>query len=447
MPKSKNEAHECGQLPSKTYYQGEPRKSILDPHLSVLEMLERPELNEVTTRSELPRTDFQQLNPGQPLQISISKSWEAIRKTDYSFLANRTNYLSQNNAVGVLSSSDTSEEERDTYLSPSLDGEATRPTTAANISLLDPLPRSGVNYTEDDKETVTVSMANTATPLVMPKLSLCHRVSETKILLLGKPARKFCAGIPKTYQKMFEIGSLSKLTKQEITRRYFAVVIIFDDLSLAIDLLDKLCEKTVHPTVIPICQKGQRHNLSSVLKKYTATNRINLFCHPVTMSNHHEKHRMLKTLYQIYNDSESECDTIESIKNHSRKSKKRIGSVKYWALWTTSVTIGVGIGCCISLLLTSKYILLSPRLVQMNSLRTISMTPTQPPEKPSHNMIHYFYYLCKTTITNLNYTLKHMLMEKFDSSRTWIQTLGVEFSCDNSILELNKMMPLDFITL
>ncbi|AET39104.1 mitophagy protein ATG32 Ecym_4021 [Eremothecium cymbalariae DBVPG len=439
---------------------GTTQRSILDPHLSVLEILEGKELNKVEGPHELSgasRVSGKQFEGERVLHHSISESWQSIKSTDYLFLsrANDTS-LQQQSAVGILSSSDTSEEEQDIHPSPPPPNSASSAFDSRIINIAGQAFSATLSHLrsedeDDDGETVTVSLPNTMTSLVMPKLSLSDRIIESKVLIVGQPARKFWFSIPKSYQKMFEICSLSVLRDKDVDEKYSTIMVIFHDMGLAPELLDRICNKVVRPRIIPICQKGQKQHLSSLLKQYVSGNRIKLFCNPIVMSNHHEKHRLLKHLHQLSSGSDSGYETevtVEPVKKLPRKAKKRPSkpsTFRDWVVWTASITIGIGIGCCVSLMVSTRYAFLVPRQLAVDDITSSPLSP-EGTDKSSHNLFLHAYSLCKTSLKKLASSLRPFFSDRLESC-TWIHTLGIELSYDDSLISMGRIMPLDFIML
>lgn len=290
-----------------------PKTSLLDPHLSVLEMLERAE---------------------------------------YSFLGNTEESYTHNGILEILSSSEASEQDQNsgmsfsTYMFSGANHKAelslTKPSAAKTM-----FSHMAIYDSDEDGATVTMGMAKNTTSLIMPKLSLSQHSNEKKILLIGEQARRLLLSLFHTYQKMFDCNNFKALSSKEIAQDYYVIMVVFHDISTASSLLDNICSKSAELSVIPICKKGQKHKLSAILRNYTHSKRIHLFCEPISMSNHHEKLRLLKILYQIYNDSDSHTEPFKL----SKRSTPLPVCIKDWLVWSFSISIGIGIGCCISLIL------------------------------------------------------------------------------------------------
>ncbi|AGO11187.1 AaceriAFR283Wp [[Ashbya] aceris (nom. inval.)] len=423
-------------------------KGILDPHLSVLEMLDRQDGDGAGQVEEGTVVALGKPRVERSLHHSISESWQAIKRSDYSFLSGPHEVGAMHSNVGILSSSDTSEEEAE--MRSSAHGTVQLgPSLASPMQLL--VDEDNSCAEDDDCQTVTISMPSSSTSLVMPKLSLSQRLGEPQLLLVGQPARKFWLTIPKCYQKLFDVKNLGMVTRWDVGQRYLAVMVIFHDIAQAAELLDGLCDKAPCPTVIPVCQKGQKSTLAALLKRYTARKRIRVFCSPIIMSNHHEKHRLLKHLHNLCNESESGYETeltAKSKKQHRRPRKKTTGPValRHWAIWTASFTIGIGIGCCISLMATTRFTFFSSASLPLTAAIPAQIPPPVTSDKSPHRLVPHFYMLCKTTMKQLGTSLKLFFFERFES-RTWVHIFGMDLHSDDPLASLGRLMPLDFIML
>lgn len=161
------------------------RNSILDPHLSVLQLLERNEVHsepQEFRHSDIPSPHLLSRSSSEPMGRSISDSWQSIRHTDYSIL----NLIGETShqPAGILSSSDTSEDEPDHFLSPSPNEyafangaktvfpEASHAPEGPSLATLQDSVYEHSNVAEDnDNETVTLSLINSSNSFVMPKLA------------------------------------------------------------------------------------------------------------------------------------------------------------------------------------------------------------------------------------------------------------------------------------
>lgn len=369
------------------------KKSFLDPHLSVLELLDRAcELPSAGEEGSFSRN----IGPPQSVNMekstnSISESWQAIQRGDNYISVVPERCPSQSTAAGILSSSDTSEEEMEAAISPSIEEvqqshqqqqQLRSLSEFGSIPLNVPLfmPEAELAYArQDDRddETITKSLTSSSNSFVMPKLSLSQKSQKFRILILGRPGLKFYQGIPKRYQGLFEV---SRFQNTSDFKQFTGVLVVFQELKEMISLLSRICHSSPVRPIIPICQTGQRQQVKNVLNSMSKSKLISLLYPPVVASNHSDLNKMYKFLHDLSkslsDNSENEYDESdiqeqEAKKSFSRKRKKLSSTGKHnkdgkdigkgekmnrWVVWGISLTVGVGIGYFMSYFVSSAWI-------------------------------------------------------------------------------------------
>lgn len=367
-------------------------RRILDPHLSVLQLLERREGND-------------------SLNSSIAESWQAIGMVDF------FKRPESSQGVSVLSSSDTSEEEVDQYSSvvPMAFSTSSVPNIQSNF----------LGEKNDDSDIITMSIADT---LIMPKLSIVKEDDEFKVLLIGKFAKNFLDDISRSYRELFKITDLNEAKEQD-----GIIMIIFDNMASVPQILNEL--SVYRKSILPICQKGQRQHLTSLLEPYVKTNKIKLLSHPIVMSNHQEVHKLLKYLHFMKKELESDYETDSSFhafKKRKKITKRRVPVVNIfssWVFWSISISIGVGIGC-MSLFITSKSALKATSIAPVKEAHLIT--------DESDNSLHHAFKLIKFTLKQFNQFVKCFINSQLDYYN-WFQKIG-----DDSMFDNSRIIALDF---
>lgn len=375
---------------------GFERRSLLDPHLSVLELLER------TCDAQRVDGGNENANKVSGGASSISNSWHAIHRNELMIPAVPERCPSQAGAVGVLSSSDTSEEEADPASSPNVaqfsqfHQPQQPPRYQFKLDVPVMLPSTDQNHgnqvqaqdndEEGDNETLTKTLSNSSNSFVMPKLSLSQKSHKLRILILGRPGFKFYQSIPKRYQHFFE---LSRLQEPLELKQFTGILIVFQELKEMVSLLNRVCQCASTRPVIPVCQTGQHQQVRIVLESLLKSKLISLLYPPVVISNHSDLNNMYRFLLDlsktISDNSEDEEDEEEREpvdkklkKSHQRK-KKRMSShdktdkprkrrskdtrLNKWVVWGISLTVGVGVGYCMSYFASSGLISMSAKSI------------------------------------------------------------------------------------
>ncbi|SCV02594.1 LAMI_0H00936g1_1 [Lachancea mirantina] len=423
------------------------RTSILDPHLSVLQLLEQ-ESDDVAHSQDQDRQAPSQIltvdKPQKALQISpemlhrsISDSWQSIRHTDYSIL----NVFGENQATqhaGILSSSDTSEDEPELQYSPSpnhfvFPGSALHSSERSSLAYSNKPRDPGIGADADnDNETVTVSLANSSNSFVMPKLSLVQKSQKFCIVVVGRPARKFYNGFPRSYQKMFEVGDYEHLENANL-RNYSAVMIVFQDVQTAPALLENVTH--FNRNVIPVCQRGQQHQIASILKAHARKNRIRQIHALIVMSDHREVHDLLKHLHSLSREADSGYETeVGSTAVSKRKKSYRKRSTPHlspWIFWSISLTVGVGIGYCMSCIFSSSRSSGEGSLVSVDEFTCtddhhFSRSPDGALEKYWRKLV----YMMKAALRNVSMSLKEAINAQLPVV-TWMHRISKEWLPDD----------------
>ncbi|SCW02188.1 LAFE_0F00914g1_1 [Lachancea fermentati] len=433
------------------------RTSILDPHLSVLQLLERNDSDGGPTQegdssqmglelqSALHTAPSPQHLYSEALNRSISDSWQSIKRTDYSIL----NMFGEPPAqpAGILSSSDTSEDEPDHLGSPSPNNFAFQ-NSALHYSHR-PVEGPSVSYSgvidENDNETVTISLGNSSNSFVMPKLSLSQKFQKFCILIVGKPARKFYQTIPRMYQKLFEVGDLDRLEDEKVSH-YSAIMVIFNDVRSAPNLMEKVMD--YDKAVVAVCQRGQQQQISHMLQKTARAKSLRIIYHLTVMSDHQDVHKMLKYLHSLSTEVDSGYETeVASSKVRKRKKshKKKDSGLSRWVLWSISLTVGVGIGYCISCVLSST--MGTPATVSLHSTdeyKLIEDVPNTSSENAFDHYLNHAVYLFRKAIKQVNQAIKQMLNSQV-SSMAWMQRMGKEWISEDSDRPVAGMAALDLV--
>lgn len=387
------------------------KKSLLDPHLSVLELLETPidkHSRDVTEEPEGASKSQQLQSPpgvGNNGKSSISQSWQTIHRNDNCLSVVPERCSSQTTAAGILSSSDTSEEEPEVANSPGVVNQQLHPTPqqkhpkslddyqSLNVDIPLGLPGDNNNKNdstvsrngeEDDNVTITKSLTSSSNSFIMPKLSLSQKTQKFRILILGRPGMKFYHSIPKRYQYLFELPRSHDPVE---FRNYTGILVVFQELKEMVSLLNRICQCNPNRPVIPVCQTGQRQQVRNLLESLLKNRLVSLLYPPVVASNQPDllgMFRFLQELSKTVSDN-SDMDAEESDGNskrlkrsvqrkkkklfesstekNSRSRKKNTGNEKVnrWIFWGVSLTLGVGFGYCISHFLSSTWISLTTK--------------------------------------------------------------------------------------
>lgn len=459
------------------------RTTSLDPHLSIYELLERS--NNLITHSEdnsemehhndkdtEDDTIFGQSNSLQNIPINSSptiikempmtlenvthsnkdeklpESWLNIQKNEITNSLHIETSNSQTNTVGILSSSDTSEEELETQNSPSPQKSSIVRQNNSNITSknmiqcinntnnlslnLNPhfvpgdipstkLTSIGFNQlNEEDSITLTKSVSSSGS-YVMPKLSITRKngkqitkVQEKKcfrILVLGRIGLQFYRSIPQRYQYLF---NLPRTYDSNEYCNYNGVIIVIEEISELMSILNRVSKRVTN--TIPITavtpESDNLLQIKNVMSSYVRRNLIAILYPAFVMTNNIEVNNlfvMLSGLEQDFIDhqnsllkerkisnssmyvytsqsSSDASDSSESLafstsnkklkklqyqngskineyilshqddeipsvrKKTNRKSKRRNKSItkNRWFIWGISLSVGVGIGYCLS---------------------------------------------------------------------------------------------------
>ncbi|CAI4064362.1 mitophagy protein ATG32 SKDI_09G0240 [Saccharomyces kudriavzevii IFO 1802] len=409
---SKNMAPNSSSMnirPSSEVEAGED-KGLLDPHLSVLELLGKtghspsPMGHSLVTSIDISSHHY--------VNDSISGSWQAIHPLDLgaSFVPERSS--SQTTNGSILSSSDTSEEEQELLQAPAADiiniikqgqegasvTSPSRPFRQLHKVISLPLPAKGrTSYGEQDDDdnnvdddyddgayeedsgTITKSLTSSTNSFVMPKLSLSQKNPVFRLLILGRTGSNFYQSIPKEHQSLFE---LPKYHDSTAFPQYTGIIIIFQELREMVSLLNRIVQYSQGKPIIPICQPGQTIQVKNVLKSFLRNKLIKLLYPPVVVTNRRDLKKMFQRLQDLSleyaedgdNDDEDNDDEIihtnsrsyyrnkkansskkKSFKSNKKPKKKKQRSLTRWFTWGVSITIGISFGCCVTYFATAAY--------------------------------------------------------------------------------------------
>jgi len=266
----------------------------------------------------------------------LPESWFAIQKNDITNSCQVERCTSQTNTVGILSSSDTSEEELDPQNSPSpnkfsilkneKDNQSpTRNTTLLkcissnrlNVSQLESsqnnqfdfhqvsakskLPSIGFNqFNEEDSVTLTKSVSSSSGSFVMPKLSIsrkgeCSKNTERKnfkILILGRIGLQFYKSIPATYEHIFYLPR-SYDSNEYI--EYNGILIVIEEASELMSMLNKVSQKVKNniPIATITLDSDNLLQIKNIINSYLRRSLINVMYTPIVFSNDKDVNKLL----------------------------------------------------------------------------------------------------------------------------------------------------------
>lgn len=428
------------------------RKSLLDPHLSVLELLERTGEKSSMDEKRLGPNLVESVNNIGASNNSISESWQAIHRNEAFISVIPERCSSQANAVGILSSSDTSEEEPDPTSSPNIahhpplhqqqpqqpmcslkDFRSMRLDLPLVLPEVDQEGRGG----DGDDETITKSLSSSSNSFVMPKLSLSQKSHKLRILILGRPGLKFYQSIPKRYQHFFEFARFQDPSE---FRKFTGILLVFQELKEMVSLLNRVCQCAPTRPIIPVCQTGQHQQVRNVLDSLLKSKLISLLYPPVVISNHSDLNNMFRFLQDlsktISDNSDDEAEESDVADNRLKKSylrkKKRAGNYNRnkprrrrtknekfnkWILWGISLTVGVGVGYCMSYFASSALISMNAKnIASIDGCPSSGLVVFDDPsltmgdyENDIENPFAHALYLFKQTIRQWNWAVKQFL--------------------------------------
>lgn len=390
-------------------------KGLLDPHLSVLELLSKTGHSPSPMGQNLVTSI--DISGNHNVNDSISGSWQAIQPLDLgaSFIPERCS--SQTTNGNILSSSDTSEEEQELLQAPAADIINIIKQGQEGANVVSPshpfkqlqkiisLPLPGKEKTpfneqdddgdedeafEEDSVTITKSLTSSTNSFVMPKLSLTQKNPVFRLLILGRTGSSFYQSIPKEYQSLFE---LPKYHDSATFPQYTGIVIIFQELREMVSLLNRIVQYSQGKPVIPICQPGQVIQVKNVLKSFLRNKLVKLLFPPVVVTNKRDLKKMFQRLQDLsleygedVNEEDNDDEAIhtksrsycrnkkaENSKKKSPKSNKKPKRKKQkfftsWFTWGISITIGISFGCCVTYFVTAAY--------EHQTVKSLSLRPS-----------------------------------------------------------------------
>ncbi|QHS73876.1 mitophagy protein ATG32 [Saccharomyces paradoxus] len=376
-------------------------KGLLDPHLSVLELLSKTGHSPSPMGQSLVTSI--DISSHHNVNDSISGSWQAIQPLDLgaSFIPERCS--SQTTNGSILSSSDTSEEEQELLQAPAADiiniikqGQEGANTVSSShpfrqLQKVISLPMPGKEETpyneqddddedeayEEDSVTITKSLTSSTNSFVMPKLSLSQKNPVFRLLILGRTGSNFYQSIPKEYQSLFE---LPKYHDSATFPQYTGIVIIFQELREMVSLLNRIVQYSQGKPIIPICQPGQVIQVKNVLKSFLRNKLVKLLFPPVVVANKRDLKKMFQRLQDLsleyaedvneegnddegiraksrsyYRNKKADSSKRKSPKSNKKPKKKKQRFFTSWFSWGISITIGISFGCCVTYFVTAAY--------------------------------------------------------------------------------------------
>lgn len=487
------------------------RKSILDPHLSVLELLKKPSdtrpLN--ILNKEGPGIVSTGAGTAGSGNGSISQSWQTIHSNNNCLSVVPERCPSQTTAAGILSSSDTSEDEPDVGSSSSAihrQLHTTSPQThprplndyrTVNIDFSLALPEDSNNTNssnnnsnnkndsvtgsydrnseEDDNDTIIKSLNSSSNSFIMPKLSLSQKTQKFRILVLGRSGLKFYHSIPKKYQYMFV---LPRSHDPAEFKQYTGILVVFQELKEMVSLLNRVCQCNPNRPVIPVCQSGQRHQVRNLLDSLLKNQLISLLYPPVVINNQSDLLGMFRFLQELSKtvsdnsdqDAEESYSGSKRLKRSIQRRKKKFvdasseregrshkerangDKVNRWVIWGVSLTLGVGVGYCISHFISSTWISLTtnplgpvdPRVVNKDLL-TFDGPEVELGDMDSDHPFGHALFLFKQALKQWNLAVKLFLSRHLSCMETVASTNCLEWPTSDE--HTNRVLALGYVML
>lgn len=483
------------------------KTSSLDPHLSIYELLERSnnliihsednsEMEHHNDRDTEEDTILGQSNGLKNLSINSSQnlikevpmtlenvthskegeklpeSWLNIQRNEITNSLHIETSNSQTNTVGILSSSDTSEEELDTQNSPSpqktsiMRQNNSDMTNKNIIQCLNDTNNMSLNLNshfvtgdipttkltsigfnqlnEEDSITLTKSISSSGS-YVMPKLSITRKngnqvgkVQDSKffkILVLGRIGLQFYRSIPQKYQYLF---NLPRTYDSNEYCNYNGIIIVIEEISELMSILNRVSKRVMDsiPVTTVTPESDNLLQIKNIMNSYVRRNLIATMYPPFVMTNKNEINNLFTMLSGLEHDfvnqrnslskerrisssslyvytSQSSSDASDSseslafsssnkrlkklqyqngskineyILSHqesdvppgkrktNRKPKRRNKSItrNRWFIWGISLSVGVGIGYCLSYFNVLDWVEISiKKYLQYNNNRDI----------------------------------------------------------------------------
>lgn len=432
-------------------------QSVLDPHLSVLELLEKS-YNSITDRGGLqpPILNFNE---------ELTESWHAIQRQEYAGTPSQGNGIGLN-AVGILSSSDTSEEEMERGNTPasfngwkqatmvSNVGNSGLRTVGTNDSFQTPATTDMVSYingstVDDDNATVTRSLTSSSNSFIMPKLSLSRKGEYNdvfKFLILGRGGSKFYQLIPRRYQDLFQLPRTHDIDEYA---HFTGLLIIVQELRELMSLLNRISTNAKGKPIVAICEPDQRIQVKNIIKPFVKKKFVTLLHQPISGKNDKEIEKMFEYLRgmsiefesQLQSDEKSssclssisKCNSLSSgkkkkltkRKERRAKNSKKDWRYRKWIFWGVSITVGVGVGYFISFFISSSWCTIPTSFIAKHCFsakkETMSVEPAKhghffflinnEPGKNSSNVFRHYASLIKVSLKKLNSIIKESFLK------------------------------------
>ncbi|KAG0671898.1 mitophagy protein atg32 [Maudiozyma exigua] len=349
------------------------RTNSLDPHLSIYELLERS--NNLIVHSEEnstmehhnqenseDNTTFEQSSSLQNVSINpfnslikevpltlkdvthnkkeekLPESWLNIQRNDITNSLHVETSNSQTNTAGILSSSDTSEEELDTQNSPSPQKMPIVRQNKDNMTNKNMIQCVNDNYhrdlnvnphfvtgniskttltsigfkqiNEEDSVTLTKSISSSGS-YVMPKLSISRKngqqLSEReenksfRILVLGRIGLQFYRSIPQKYQYLL---SLPRTYDSNEYCNYNGIIIVIEEISELMSILNRISKKVMDslPVAAVTPESDNLLQIKNVISSYVKRKLISTMYTPIVMTNTIEVTNLFQILCQLEQD-------------------------------------------------------------------------------------------------------------------------------------------------
>ncbi|QEU58770.1 Atg32 [Kluyveromyces lactis] len=485
------------------------RHSILDPHDSVMDLLNGQQSRAFDTRliqnhdlidrmDKSNNIDHNDINTHTHSK-GLTDSWQAIDRDEYSFLnaGNYNNYHNTSNGdfnqqFGGVLSSDTSEEEVEINAAPSPNLSASQ---QHNQFVTYPLSSTGfgdqgnsettvhqfpagdqgkstkpgqfskaeLGTGTGDDETIMVNLGHSwaGSFFVMPKLSLSESMKRFKILILsdGDSANSFYNRLSRYHRLMFDVGKINEVSKEEALK-YTAFMIIFSDSKKVNTILNRMWKKYGDFTLIPICQKGQKQSVTEKVKTFANSNKIKLMSYPVVISDHYEIHGLLRHLHSLYVEVDSDYETDVPKKTKPRKGAKKKPAphlAKRWWFWPISIALGVGIGCCVTFYFgkfetfsyNSSVGVIQTADKEIDAIVDVieGNSPSILEESPPQSISDFLGQVCKL-IKDTAIQFNELLKQFLSAhlmTSAWIKSIGKEFMQPDSQSTISKVTALDLV--
>lgn len=247
---------------------------------------------------------------------------------------------------------------------------------------------------------------------------------------------------------MFEVCDAESFKTRDVDQ-FSAIMVIFTDPKNGQSLLEMVTGRSSN--IIAVCQRGQQQQISNLLNRFSKTHHLRLIYHLTVMSDHQDVHRLLRYLYTLSNEIDSEYDTEvgpRKVRKRRKSYKKREtpAAVNRWVIWSISLTVGVGIGYCISCLLSSTMSVRGNTLTLHSSdeIALIEEAPISPHETVLENYFRQLVLAFKKAVKQVSQSFKQCL-HGHSLPVLWMQRIGKDWMSEASDTTLPGVTALDLV--